>query len=72
MIVCDLEELDQASIDWLKDNLFLDVSEEEAQVLFKLEINKAKNSAFPSYRPTDNVFHIISDRMKESKLEKRA
>ena len=35
MIVCDLEELDQPSIEFIKEQLFLNVSEEEATVMFR-------------------------------------
>jgi len=42
MIVCDLEELDKPSIDFAKEALFLDVSQEEAEVLFKTKIAEAK------------------------------
>jgi len=68
MLVCDLEELDQPSIDWMKEALFLDVSEEEATVMFRAKIDFAKRQW---YRPYDNLFHIISDDRKDAKLEKR-
>ena len=68
MIVCDLEELDKPSIDWLKETLFLDVSEEEATVLFRQKIAEAKSAQF---RKLDNVAHIYSDRKKDEALQKR-
>jgi len=69
MVVCDLTELDLPSIDWMKGALFLDVSKEEASVLFRREIEKAKDCGpFAAYRPTDNIAHIWSDRGKEKKL----
>ena len=68
MLVCDLEELDQPSIDWMKEALFLDVSEEEATVMFKQKMAHAKRQW---YRPYDNIMHIISDDRKDAKLAKR-
>ena len=68
MLVCDLEELDQPSIDWMKSALFLGVSEEEAKVMFRAKIDFAKRQW---YRPYDNLFHIISDDRKDAKLAKR-
>ena len=38
MIVTDLEELDLESIQWMKQAMFLSVSEEEATVLFRGKI----------------------------------
>jgi len=71
MVVCDLDELDMAAIDWMKGALFLDVTKEEASVLFKKQIETAK-ACVPgkSWRPTDNVIHIWSDQMKDRKLKK--
>jgi len=66
MIVCDLEELDMPSIDFMKQSLFLNVSEEEATVMFRGKIAEARRQW---YRPLDNVFHIISDRRKQAKLD---
>jgi len=72
MIVCDLEELDQKAIDWMKSALFLDVSQEEAAVMFKNKINQAKDCGpYTAWRPFDNICHILSDRKKEEKLLKR-
>ena len=42
MLVADLEELNLKSIGFLKDALFLDVSEEEATVAFKQVIDSAR------------------------------
>jgi len=69
MLVCDLEELDQPSIDWMKRALFLDVSEEEATVKFKIEVLEVAKRQW--YRPYDNVMHIISDDRKDKKLAER-
>lgn len=70
MVVCDLDELDMAAIDWMKGALFLDVTNEEAAVLFKRVIEEAKQSApGQAYRPIDNIAHIWSDQAKEAKLE---
>ena len=68
MIVTDLEELDLESIQWMKQAMFLSVSEEEATVLFRAKIVEAKNT---QYRKLDNVFHIMSDRKKDRALKKR-
>ena len=68
MLVCDLEELDQPSIDYLKEALFLDISEEEATVMFKGRIQSAKGQW---YRKLDNVFHVVSDVRKDARLHKR-
>ena len=71
MVVCDLDELDMAAIDWMKGALFLDVTKEEASVLFKKQIEDAKAcEPGKSWRPTDNVIHIWSDQMKDRKLKK--
>jgi hypothetical protein len=43
MLVSGLEELDMKSIGFLKQVLFLDVSEEEATVSFKSVIEEARN-----------------------------
>jgi len=64
MLVSGLEELDMKSIGFLKQVLFLDVSEEEATVSFKSVIEEARNQW---YRPYDNLFHVISDFQKERK-----
>ena len=66
MIVCDIEELDQPSINYLKEVLRLNQSEEEATVNFEKELRFV-----PIYRPIDNIFHIISDDRKEAKLKDR-
>lgn len=58
MLVSGLEELDMKSIGFLKQVLFLDVSEEEATVSFKAVIEEARKQW---YRPYDNLFHVISD-----------
>ena len=67
MLVADLEELDIRSIDFIKQALFLNISEEEAAVNFKNVIAEARKQW---YRPIDNLFHIISDRKKASKRAK--
>lgn len=68
MIVCDLEELDMPSIEFMKESLFLNVSEEEATVMFRGTIADARKQW---YRPWDNVFHIVSDNRKAAKLAKK-
>lgn len=68
MIVCDLEELDLPSIEFMKESLFLGVSEEEATVMFRGTIADARKQW---YRPWDNVFHIVSDNRKQAKLDKK-
>lgn len=68
MIVCDLEELDMPSIEFMKESLFLGVSEEEATVMFRGTIAEARKQW---YRPWDNVFHIYSDNRKQAKLDKK-
>merc|ERR1712110_57533 len=67
MIVCDLEELDQPSIEFIKKQLFLNVSEEEATVMFRSQIAEARKQW---YRRWDNLAHIISDNRKAAKLAK--
>ena len=64
MLVAGLEELDMKSIGFLKTALFLDVSEEEATVSFKSKIEDARKQW---YRPLDNWFHVVSDRIKDNK-----
>lgn len=66
MLVSDLEELNQDSIGFIKQALFLNVSEEEATVSFKQEIDKARKQW---YRPIDNLFHIFNDVKKERKMK---
>jgi hypothetical protein len=68
MVVCDLEELDMPSIEFMKESLFLNVSEEEATVMFRGTIAEARKQW---YRPWDNVFHIYSDNRKQAKLDKK-
>ena len=68
MLVAGLDELDQASIGWVKKALFLNVSEEEATVQFKHTIDEARKQW---YRPIDNIFHVFNDRKKDAKLRKR-
>lgn len=68
MVVCDLEELDMPSIEFMKESLFLNVSEEEATVMFRGTIAEARKQW---YRPWDNVFHIVSDNRKQAKLDKK-
>jgi len=68
MIVCDLEELDQPSIEFIKEQLFLNVSEEEATVMFRGQLAEARKQW---YRPWDNLAHIISDNRKAAKLAKK-
>ena len=67
MVVSDLEELDAPSIEFIKTQLFLDVSEEQATVEFRSKIAEAKKQW---YRPIDNLAHIISDKRKDAKLER--
>ena len=67
MIVCDLEELDMPSIEFMKESLFLNVSEEEATVMFRGTIADAKKQW---YRPWDNLAHIYNDEKKAAKLAK--
>lgn len=64
MLVAGLEELDMKSIGFLKQALFLDVSEEEATVAFKQVIEEARKCV---YRRFDNLFHVISDKLKDRK-----
>lgn len=64
MLVAELEELDEKSIGFVKNALFLNVSEEEATVQFKHTIDEARKQW---YRPIDNLFHVISDWKKEKK-----
>ena len=66
MIVCDLEELDSPSINYLKNALFLDVSEEEATVNFEKVLRFV-----PRVRTLDNIAHIINDDRKDAKLKAR-
>ena len=66
MVVCDLEELDSPSINFLKDKLFLDVSEEEATVNFEKVLRFV-----PRARTIDNIAHIINDDRKDRKLKAR-
>lgn len=66
MLVSDLEELDQQSIGFIKNALFLNVSEEEATVSFKQEIDHARKQWF---RPFDNLAHVVSDDRKEKKAK---
>lgn len=61
MLVADLDELNLKSIGFLKDALFLDVSEEEATVAFKQVIDTARKQ---TYRKYDNLFHVINDEKK--------
>lgn len=68
MVVCDLEELDMPSIEFMKESLFLNVSEEEATVMFRGTIAEARKQW---YRPWDNVFHIYSDNRKQARLDKK-
>ena len=62
MLVAGLEELNQRTIGWVKQALFLDMSEEEATVKFKDTIDAARKQW---YRPIDNLFHVVSDWQKE-------
>ena len=64
MLVAGLEELDMKSIGFLKQALFLDVSEEEATVAFKQVIEDARKCV---YRRFDNMFHVINDKLKDRK-----
>jgi hypothetical protein len=48
--------------------MFLDVSEEEATVKFKSVMALARKQW---YRPIDNLFHVISDEIKERRRAKR-
>lgn len=64
MLVAGLEELDMKSIGFLKQALFLDVSEEEATVAFKQVIEEARKVV---YRKYDNFFHVCSDKIKDRK-----
>ena len=67
MLVADLEELNQQTIQFMKQALFLTVSEEEATVQFKQTIDQARKQW---YRPIDNLFHVINDHQKEKKQRK--
>ena len=68
MLVSDLPELNSVSIQWVKKALFLNVSEEEATVQFKQEIDHARKQW---YRPIDNVIHILQgNRKKKQQIEK--
>ena len=67
MLVSDLDELDVQSIGFIKNALFLNVSEEEATVSFKQEIDKARNQWF---RRIDNLMHVFNDSKKEWKAKK--
>ena len=62
MLVSDLPELTSTSIQWVKTALFLNVSEEEATVQFKQEIDHARKQW---YRRLDNVFHIFQGNSKK-------
>lgn len=66
MVVCDLEELDQPSINYLKNALFLNVSEEEATVNFEKALR-----FIPRARTIDNIFHILNDDRKDRALAKK-
>ena len=67
MLVSDLDELDVQSIGFIKKALFLNVSEEEATVSFKQEIDRARNQWF---RRIDNLMHVFNDSKKEWKAKK--
>jgi len=67
MLVAGLEELNLNSILFVKQAMFLDVSEEEATVAFKQVIDVARKQW---YRQFDNLFHVISDYKKEKKQSK--
>ena len=62
MLVADLEELKSTNINFVKEKLFLNISEEEATVRFHNVIDVARKQW---YRPIDNLFHVISDHRKE-------
>ena len=66
MVVCDLEELDSPSINFLKEALFLDVSEEEATVNFEKKLHFV-----PRWRTMDNIAHIWMDDKKDRQLKAR-
>ena len=56
------------SIEFMKESLFLNVSEEEATVMFRGTIADAKKQW---YRPWDNLAHIYNDEKKAAKLAKQ-
>ena len=68
MVVANLGELNMKSIGFLKEALFLDVSEEEATVAFKGVIDKARKSV---YRQVDNLFHVLNDTKKNRQQKKK-
>ena len=69
MIVAGLDELDLEHINTVKEALFLNVSEEEAMVEFKHQIDNARYHQW--YRKYDNMIHVLSDRLKDKKSAKQ-
>ena len=69
MLVAGLDELDMEHINFVKEALFLSVSEEEAMVSFKHQIDDARYHQW--YRKYDNMIHVFSDWWKEKKSAKQ-
>jgi len=65
MLVSGMAELTLKDVSFMKEALFLDVSDEEASLAFKNEIQKAR--ATVGYRKFDNFIHMRSNMRKVSK-----
>jgi len=68
MLVSGMEELNLESIKHIKRALFLDASDEEASLMFKNVIQKARKSV--GFRKMDNFFHGYNNYKKEKKQKK--
>jgi hypothetical protein len=68
MLVSGMEELSMDSIDFMKRALFLDVTEEEASLAFKSEIQKARKTT--TMRKFDNFAHGYNNKKKEKAQKK--
>ena len=67
MLVSGMEELNLESIKHIKRVLFLDASEEEARLMFKNVIQKARKSV--GARKFDNFFHAYNNKKKDKKMK---
>jgi hypothetical protein len=62
MLISGIDELTINSIRYIKESLFLNVTEEEAALLFKSVIGKARS--ITTYRKFDNMAHLFNKRKK--------
>ena len=67
MVVGGITQLNEDTIKYLIDSLFLNKSDEEASYDFKKLISEALNTKF---RKFDNVFHNFNDWLKMRKRQK--